>query len=516
MNRFLLGDAAGLGKTIQVIAAYAILKQMDPEYKLLVVTQKSARAQWGEEFDKFTQGLTHHVLKQSYKPEGHTRQLKGFDARVAQYKDTADTDVLITGYHSVKEDYKFLIEYRGPKFMVVFDECHEFKNHKTKAFNGASEIAHAAKRAYGLSATPIKNRLMEFYYILKILAPGALESKVTKFQQKYLITKLVPIKGGRYIPQTIGYKNLNEFKRAIDPYFLNRKTRDVAPELPVLISKKVVVEMTAQQKKLYADALNGIIYEKRVKQRYFDMVDEMESTEEPTQKQYDLMEKYTEQYEECMLGDSMANNKGVALSFCQMISNGPQWLGEEEVGVSAKEEEFKRIMSEELLEENIIVFTRFESGIARLEAILDNLGVKHARVSGKESQEQRDAARLSFQDPEDPVRVIFITAAGSAAINLQTASVEIFYDTPWSFGDLYQTIGRAQRVGSKHTSILLIHLISENSIDEHVMTLLEEKKDLIDQVLGDIAEGSLEFGEDQVMLDGLEEIEDSLFDAVFK
>jgi len=518
MSRFLLGDAAGLGKTIQVIATYAILLEKFPGYKLLVVTQKSAMTQWGEEFDKFTTGISHHVLKKTFKPKGATRQLTGFASRKAQYEATVNTDVLITGYYSVKEDYKFLQEFRGEKVMVVFDECHEFKNKKTKAYNGASELALTSNRVYGLSATPIKNRLMEFYYILKILAPGAFEAKVSHFQKKYLITKMIPIQGGkRYIPQTIGYKNLGEFKKNMDPYFLNRKTRDVAPELPVLISKKVVVEMTKHQKKLYADALNGVIYEKRVKQRYFEQIDHMESLDrDPTSKELDYMNKCEEQYEECMLGDAMKNNKAVALSFCQMISNGPKWLGEEEEGESAKEEEFRRLMSEELLEENIIVFTRFESGIVRLQAILDDLKIKHTRVTGKEGGDERTAARLAFQDTENPVRVIFITAAGSAAINLQSASVEIFYDTPWSFGDLYQTIGRAQRVGSVHSSILLIHLVSEGSIDEHVLELLDTKKELIDQILGDIAEGSLEFGNDKLMLDEEVEFEDSLFDSIFK
>ena len=132
-NRMLLGDSPGTGKTIQTISTQAVLKHKDPTMKFLVATIKSSKRQWGKEFAKFSQGMTYHVLQDDYKPIGGKAKLTGFKAREAQYKDFKDVDVLITGYHPIKEDYKLLVECRGPNFMVVFDECQEFKNEKTKA-----------------------------------------------------------------------------------------------------------------------------------------------------------------------------------------------------------------------------------------------------------------------------------------------------------------------------------------------------------------------------------------------
>ena len=516
-NRMLLGDSPGTGKTIQTISTQAVLKQKDPTMKFLVATIKSSKRQWGKEFAKFSQGMTYHVLQDDYKPIGGKAKLTGFKAREAQYKDFKDVDVLITGYHPIKEDYKLLVECRGPNFMVVFDECQEFKNEKTKAYLGACHLSERAVRVVGLSATPIKNRLLEFYHILAVLVPGVFPG-ITRFKQIFCKEQLVaiPAKGGkRYVKQVVGYKNLDMFRASIEPYFLARATQDVSDELPKLIARRVEVELSDVQRKLYAEALSGVIYQKRVKQKLYDYMEVLKAAgTPPTLAQRETLIALKEKYDESMMDDAMAKNKGAALTFCQQIANGPGWIGEE--GSSPKEDEFRRLVADELASEKIIVFTRFESGIERLSNILKEEGIKFARVSGKENGKQREDAMMAFQDMEGDTRVIFITNAGSAAINLQAASVEIFYDTPWSFGDLCQTIGRAQRIGSVHANVLVIHLVTEGTIDAHVLDVLGEKKWLTDQIMGDIALGALEFGPTEVTFVEEQGDTDALFNKVFR
>lgn len=510
LSRMVLGDAAGLGKTVQSIAAYCLLLKMDPTLKLLIVTQKSAVEQWKEEFDKFTLGVTTHTLKNNY------AGMTGFDARLKQYK-TVRANVLISGYYPLKSDYKYLIANRLPNFMVIFDECQEFKNRKTKAYVGAGKISEYAKRTYGLSATIIKNKLEEAYCIFNIIVPG-LFGGITSFNKQYTKTKLfdVYIKGvKRKLPKIIGYKNLTGFRDTIDPYYLSRRTREVESELPRLVSKKISIDMTEDQRKVYALALNGTIFKKRVKQRYFEYIDFLKGIPEPTDKHIAKLKDLKVKYDETVLDGLLQNNKLAALSYCQLVSNGPGWV--EEPGDSAKELEFQRLFEQELSTEKVIVFSRFKSGIPRLEKILDDLSLKHVRVTGDEDAIQRKNARLNFQDTTSNINVIFITLAGSAAINLQTANVLLFYDSPWSFGDLYQAIGRAQRIGSLHKYIYVIHLICKKTIDEHVLKLLTDKKGLSDEIVGDIAEGSLTFSNsDEVLFKGEEEgTVDALFSAVF-
>ena len=249
----------------------------------------------------------------------------------------------------------------------------------------------------------------------------------------------------------------------------------------------------------------------------YEFRDQFDKIVIPSEKDYENLEKLHKSYEESLTEEGLSKNKISALSYCQLVSNGPQWFSKDEVGESSKEIEFRRLFDQELRAEKTIVFTRFKSGIPRLEAILDDLEIKHTKITGDVVKEDRKAARLDFQDASKEVPVIFITSAGSAALNLQSANVILFYDTPWSYGDLYQTIGRAQRIGSIYPHIHVIHMVNKKSIDEHVIKILEGKKTLITDVMGDIAQGAIEFtGPDSVIFKDDESSIEALFSSVFK
>jgi len=534
LSRMVLGDSVGLGKTAVNISAYAYLLVKDPTLKLLVVTTKSAMQQWADEFDNFSVGITTHVLDNTYgkvkgKEEyGHVKdleargvsfkKLRGFEARKKQY-ETVTAHVLICNYNAVQEDYVFLVQNRMPNFAVSFDEIQAIKNHKSKTHFGANEIAQAAKRVYGLSATLIKNKLEEAYNIYNVVVPGLFGGK-NKFLSEYTIRKKMEIfrKGKKQrFQKIVGYKNLARFKETIEPFFLIRRTREVADELPRLISKKLVLELTPEQDILYKQALSGELYKRLIKDKFFKFQKYTDSKQdsELTEKELETLEKLRERYDESLTVDGMQKNKIAGLSYCQLASNGPGWLGEP--GQSSKEVEFERLFEQELMDEKVIVFTRFKSGIPRLIKILDNLEepAKHVEITGDKSPDERTAAKKVFQDMESGVNVIFITSAGSAAINLQAAKVILFYDTPWSYGDLYQTIGRAQRIGSVYDHICLMHMVNKDTIDEHVLKILDSKKSLINTVMGDIAEGAIEFKDDGLMFKDDEGSLDALYSSVF-
>lgn len=487
LQRMVLGDATGIGKTIQGIAAYTYALEKDPNIKLLVVCPKSAKEQWAEEFEKFTQGISTRVITNDYK------KLSGIDARRLQYQEFSE-NVLIMNYSPVINEYEYILETLGSNFMVIYDEVQAFKNRKSKTNFACKYIAQRGERVYGLSATLIKNNLEEVWGVYDVVVPG-LFGNITSFKRSFFKQKLMKltIKGkDRYIPKTTGYKNLAKFKQILDPYFLIRRKEEVAKELPKLISKLVTLEMFPEQKELYREALAGIMHEERVKADYFEICDHIrragiENVDEKTKKKYD---KLKEKYEAFLSPEGKKRGKLAALTYCQMVSNGPGLLNES--GESSKEEEFIRLMKEELLAEKVILFTRFKTGIPLLEIRCERNSIRYTKITGDCTDRERKKARLTFQeDPNCPL--IFITTAGSAALNLQSASVIIFYDTPWSYGDLVQTIGRAQRIGSLREHILVIHMVNKGTIDQHVINKVTEKKDLSDSIVGDTAEGALDF-----------------------
>lgn len=520
MLRTILGDDPGLGKTIQALVAYAILKSKDPELKLLVITTKSAIRQWGKEINKFLTGLSYHVMVNEYRPINGGKKEHGSKARLLQYEELKYKDIFICGYYPVSEEYTKLAESRGERFMVVYDECQAFKNDDTKVFIGAEYIAQKAIRVYGLTATPIKNKLTEFYNIFKVIVPG-LFPRVTAFKDQFTVQemKMVPQRGGRprMIKQVVDYKNLDQFRSVIEPYFLKRFAHEVAKDLPRIVAKRIEVEMGPVQKKVYAEALAGIIYEKKIRQKYFEIKEKLEATENPSDKLLEEASRLQEKYDEVLSGDYLTKNKSSALVFCQLVANGPAWVGEE--GPSAKEEAFQDLFEGELYGNKVIVYTRFKSGIPRLSAILDKLDIKWVRVTGDENDKEREKAMDTFQDKDSGIDVILITSAGSAAINLQTSGIELFYDSPWSFGDLVQIIGRARRIGSEHESVLTYHMTTVGTIDDRVIEVLRAKKKLSDTVVGEQAQGTLIFDGEEYIVDNslLDERseQDILFDEIF-
>lgn len=527
LKYMVLGDEPGLGKTLQTLSAYGVIRAATAGTQLMVFTTKSAKGQWGKEIDKFLQGVSYHVLTSEYRSKRTGKKLTGSAAREAQYEEQADVDVFISGYYPLQKEPRKLRTCRNGNCMVVFDEIHLLKNPKSMTYIGADYfLQEGVDRIYGLTATPIKNRLLEFYYLYKLVMPK-LFPLVTHFKEEYCDQelKMVPQKGGkpRRIMEVTGYKNLDLFRQRIDPYFLRRTADDVGGELPGILSRKIEFTLSPSQDRLYREAVAGLVYERKVRHRYFEVKEAVEKLEaagkEISPKMSEGYDLLSQKYEEILSGDFLKNNKNSALAFCQLIVNGPQWLGPDEEGDSAKEEAFEDLLEGEFAGQKMIVYTRFKSGIPRLEAICKKLGVKHTRVTGDENDKQRTAAMQAFQDPDGDVEVIFITDAGSASINLQAASIMLFFDSPWTWGDLVQIVGRARRLNSIHSHVTVAHMVATATIDERVLKVLAGKKDLVNRAVGPQPKELLCFdGVDTVFGDedyNRSEI-DLLFDEVFK
>lgn len=493
--RIIIGDAAGLGKTLQSLAAFAYLKEANPDLKMLVVASKSALYQWHSEVSKFLTGIQSAVVasgpvrfnrrhpewewakangKPTYtnvKGEVTAVQVTGAKSRKYQFSKFTESnaDILIVNYNTLVDEYKEIIPMLG-KYIVIFDEASYFKNTKTLTFRAVAATAMYSLRAAGLSATIIKNRLEEAFSIFSAILPQ-LFVNVTRFRKTFCRYIFIPLKTGRKMPKLIGYQNLTQFRSEIDPYFIGRRKEDVAKELPRIISKIVEIEMTDKQERAYFDAQEGLIRLATGEEKKIDRLSQ--------------------------------------LIYCQQIADSPHIVGID--ADSSKEDELFHQLTTELVDEKVIIFTNFKKMIDRFEILFKERNIGMTRITGDESSKVRDVNKSVFQDPNSGVNVIFINRAGSESINLQAASAFIFFDNPWSYGDYLQLIGRAQRIGSVHSSILSLHFVCRGTIDHYVIKKLEEKKGLVSTVFGETTMGELTFDNefvDSVIDDMMKDMED--------
>ena len=72
--------------------------------------------------------------------------------------------------------------------------------------------------------------------------------------------------------------------------------------------------------------------------------------------------------------------------------------------------------------------------------------------------------------------------AGGTGLNLVGADVVIHLDPWWNYSAQNQASDRAHRIGQTRT-VEVIKLIAENSIEERVVNLQNEKKELVDKVI---------------------------------
>jgi len=499
MNRMVLGDGTGLGKTIQAVAAMCYLWERNPAMKTLVICPKSAIRQWAAEVDKFSTGIKVSVAAGDLKV-----RLKAYQ----EWADSKTPSLLVVNYHSMVRDWDhgikkeevapgakkgtqgvlgrgFLDELTSKikELTVVFDEATAFKNPSTKTHQTCKFLSDRAHRVWGLTATLLKNNLMEGFGIYKVIRPGTFTSK-TRFMDDYCVTEMQRVKGGAKIPIVVGYKNLTHFRSTIDPFFYGRPKHAVSNELPSLTTREILCELSKAEEQKYEEALEGLMLLGDGELKDFQDTKELTSI---------------------IYAQEICNSLHL-LKFREGDDVSDDFVFE---GRSAKESALIDLLSEEFDDEKVIIYTRFEKMVTRLQEILTKEHIKSVRITGKEKDTERKKAQDKFQDPNSKIQVIFITDAGSEAINLQMAGAMIFFDTPWSWGNYVQLLGRMIRIGSPHQKVLAVHLVSERpgkkgkareTIDHKVIAKLRRKKGLIDQIIGEAAVGALRFerGEDDL------------------
>jgi len=451
--------------TLETIAALCHIWEKDPTQKVVVLTTKSGTTQWVREFSKFTRNV--RVIGCRGTP---TQRMKAID----YWEKSTGPCVVVMGYRSAVRDISRI---QGlTDYIVVFDEATAFKNPRTQVHQVCKFMAASAKRAWGLTATLIKNHLMEGYGIYQVVMPGLFGMNHNKFMMYYCVVRMQQIpRSNRHVPVIIGYtpERIQEFKDVIDPYFLGRPKHEVASELPVLIPQVVEIPLTDEQQGKYDEALAG------------------------------LLEKGT--------GEVTEVTKLTAITYCQQICNDLELLGIETE--SPKLTQLTDMLTEgDLAEENVIVFSRFRKMIDIIMPTLKTKKVEAVRITGSENEAQRQDAMATFQNPESGTRVCCITAAGSEAINLQAAKAVICVDTPWSAGDFLQLVGRMIRIGSLHDRCYVIHLVAKGrskTVDHRVMEVLRKKMKLVEAVLGKRIKGE----DDDTIIAAENEISD-LFHAL--
>jgi SWI/SNF-related matrix-associated actin-dependent regulator 1 of chromatin subfamily A len=129
----------------------------------------------------------------------------------------------------------------------------------------------------------------------------------------------------------------------------------------------------------------------------------------------------------------------------------------------------------------VIVFTNFTMS---LDMIHEKYKKNSVTLDGRMSKERRQDSVDRFQN-DDKIKVFISNIkAGGVGITLTAAETVIMNDLSFVPSDHSQAEDRAYRYGQKN-SVLVYYPVFENTIEMIVYNILQKKKNIIDQVMGD-------------------------------
>jgi superfamily II DNA or RNA helicase len=141
----------------------------------------------------------------------------------------------------------------------------------------------------------------------------------------------------------------------------------------------------------------------------------------------------------------------------------------------------------EFPKEKFLIFTQYRETLEFLNEELEKLyGRGTVSLLHGGPLEDKIEAVEKFWDPEG-ARFLISTSAGGEGINLQVCRVMFNYDLPWNPMAVEQRIGRLHRYG-QHETVQVYNLVAEDTVEERIYFLLEEKLHEIAATIGKVDE----------------------------
>ncbi|MEB2302099.1 DEAD/DEAH box helicase [Lysinibacillus xylanilyticus] len=417
-GKAILADEVGLGKTIEaglVLKEYLIRGLVK---KALILAPASLINQWVEELN-----IKFHIPAVAYKK----------NVQIERH------DVLIMSMDTAKKSPHRERIYEQNYDMIIIDEAHKLKNHKTQIY----EFVQGLKKKFCLllTATPIQNDVFELFYLISLLKPGHLGNYDT-FQSAFSASKH-------------DLEHNDYLKELVNQVMVRNRREDTGIEWTNRRVQIVPIRFTKEEEEVY------------------NLLGTLQNT--------GSFSMITLQKEMC------SSKEATALTLTKMLEDNAQSQEIEDIlaKLMALEVNSKAKKTLEIVEQakdKVIIFTEYRATQIYLQWYLHSNGITSVLFNGKYNKSKRDYMKHLFKER---AQVLIATEAGGEGINLQFCHHVINYDLPWNPMKLEQRIGRVHRLGQEH-DVHIYNLAIANTIEENILALLHTKIDVFEKVVGDL------------------------------
>ena len=435
-KRTFIADEMGLGKTIEALAVI----QAANAYPALVICPASLKLNWQREAEKWLPGKGIIILNGKI-PVDSPDQFQ------------CPANIYILNYDILKKWKDFLskIEFQA----VIFDESHYCKNYKAIRTKMCMELSKKISIRLALTGTPILNRPQELLSQLGILDRlndlGGFWNFAHRYCQAFKSHWGWDFSGAAHLEE------LNEKMRAF--CYVRREKSEVLKELPAKQRAVIPVQLSNRKEYDRAEAdLSGWLREQAKKDEEFQA--SIAGLPESIQKKK-INEHAEDKVEKAIKAEQLVRIEALKrISSHGKMETVYEWI-------------------ESFLEtgEKLVVFAHHKD-IVR--AIADHF--KAPSITGETSSENRQAAVDSFQN-DDSVKIIVCNIqAGGVGITLTSTSNVAFIELGWNPSAHDQAEDRCHRIGQSD-QVTAWYFLGENSIDEKIFKLIEEKRIITKQTI---------------------------------
>lgn len=409
----------GLGKSVITLTAIQELafERFEISRVLVIAPLRVARDTWPAEIHKWDhlQELTYSVAVGTV-PE-----------RIEALKQNTLIHIIN------RENVPWLLEQSGLPFqydMVVIDELSSFKSYQAKRFRALMKLRPKVKRFVGLTGTPSSNGLMDLWAEFKVIDMGKrLGRFITYYRQEYFVPDAM---NGQIV---YSYRPKPGAEQAI-----YRKISDITISMKSTDHLKMP-ELISSEYKVYLSPNEQDAYDEMKKQFILDLPD----------------------------GEISAANAAALSGKLSQMANGAIY---DDAGNTVPIHEQKLDALEDIIEsangKPLLVAYWYQHD---LERIMKRLHDRHIPFS---KLDKADSIRR-WNNGEIPVALIHPASAGHG-LNLQTGgNTIVWFGLTWSLELYSQTIARLWRQGQTEETVVVQHIVTDDTIDEQILRALKAK-----------------------------------------
>ena len=403
----------------KTLQAITVILSLAHQGPTLVVAPTSVCLNWATEVNRFAPTLNFHMFSELN--------------RDALIPSLGKFDLLVTSYTLLQQEIELLAQVQWQS--IVLDEAQAIKNAATKRSKAAMRLNGRFRLI--TTGTPIENHLGELWNLFGFINPGLLGTW-KQFNRRF----------GIPIEKYHDREARRTLKKLIRPFMLRRIKSQVLEELPPRTEITLRVEMDPAEMRFY-EALRQ------------QAIENIEGSSEKTGRHLQILAEIMRLRRACCNPKLISDQVDIASSKLQVFAE----VVEELLGGGHK----------------ALVFSQFTGHLALIRAYLDEQGISYKYLDGTTPARERQQQVEGFQAGEGDLFLISLKAGG-LGLNLTAADYVIHMDPWWNPAVEDQAADRAHRIGQKRP-VTVYRLVTANTIEEKIVRLHQEKRDLANSLL---------------------------------